>query len=67
MKDMPVAMHKIGVVFVFQWYAMFIYWQFVAVSLGESVFNATRRRAERRGTTRSRGAAWRTAPTTSSR
>ena len=38
---MPVAMHKIGVVFAFQWYAMFIYWQFLAVSLGETVFNAT--------------------------
>jgi maltose/moltooligosaccharide transporter len=33
-------MHKIGVVFVFQWYAMFIYWQFLAVSLGETIFNA---------------------------
>jgi len=40
-KAMPVAMHKIGVVFAFQWYAMFIYWQFVAVSLGETVFGAT--------------------------
>ncbi|MEV6494945.1 universal stress protein, partial [Actinoplanes sp. NPDC051633] len=39
-KVMPVAMHKIGVVFLFQWYAMFIYWQFLAVSLGESVFGA---------------------------
>jgi maltose/moltooligosaccharide transporter len=39
-KVMPRAMHKIGVVFVFQWYAMFIYWQFLAVSLGETVFNA---------------------------
>jgi maltose/moltooligosaccharide transporter len=39
-RSMPVAMHKIGVVFVFQWYAMFIYWQFLAVSLGETVFNA---------------------------
>ena len=39
-KTMPVAMHKIGVVFLFQWYAMFIYWQFLAVSLGETVFNA---------------------------
>jgi maltose/moltooligosaccharide transporter len=39
-KVMPVAMHKIGVVFLFQWYAMFIYWQFVAVSIGETVFNA---------------------------
>jgi maltose/moltooligosaccharide transporter len=38
---MPVAMHKIGVVFLFQWYAMFIYWQFLAVSLGETVFRAT--------------------------
>jgi maltose/moltooligosaccharide transporter len=38
---MPVAMHKIGFVFLFQWYAMFIYWQFLAVSLGETVFGAT--------------------------
>jgi maltose/moltooligosaccharide transporter len=33
-------MHKIGLAFLFQWYAMFIYWQFLAVSLGETVFNA---------------------------
>src|SRR3954467_1440446 len=39
-RSMPVAMHKIGVVFLFQWYAMFIYWQFLAVSLGETVFGA---------------------------
>jgi len=39
-RTMPVAMHKIGVVFLFQWYAMFIYWQFLAVSLGETVFKA---------------------------
>jgi maltose/moltooligosaccharide transporter len=40
-RSMPVAMHKIGVVFLSQWYAMFIYWQFLAVSLGETIFNAT--------------------------
>jgi len=40
-RSMPVAMHKIGVVFLFQWYAMFIYWQFLAVSLGETIFGAT--------------------------
>jgi maltose/moltooligosaccharide transporter len=40
-KVMPVAMHKIGLVFLFQWYAMFIYWQFLAVSLGETVFHGT--------------------------
>src|SRR4051795_7159303 len=39
-RAMPIAMHKIGVVFAFQWYAMFIYWQFLAVSLGETVFGA---------------------------
>ena len=40
-RTMPVAMHKIGLVFLFQWYAMFIYWQFLAVSLGETVFHGT--------------------------
>ena len=39
-RTMPVAMHKIGVVFLFQWYAMFIYWQFIAVSIGETAFHA---------------------------
>ncbi|MFI5890130.1 MFS transporter [Actinoplanes sp. NPDC051513] len=39
-RTMPVAMHKIGVVFLFQWYAMFVYWQFLAVSLGETIFDA---------------------------
>jgi maltose/moltooligosaccharide transporter len=43
-KTMPIAMHKIGVVFLFQWYAMFIYWQFLAVSLGETVFHSTPQR-----------------------
>jgi maltose/moltooligosaccharide transporter len=40
-RTMPRAMHKIGVVFLFQWYAMFIYWQFIAVSIGETAFDAT--------------------------
>jgi maltose/moltooligosaccharide transporter len=40
-RAMPVAMHKIGVVFLFQWYAMFIYWQFIAVSIGETAFHTT--------------------------
>jgi maltose/moltooligosaccharide transporter len=54
-KTMPIAMHKIGVVFVFQWYAMFIYWQFLAVSLGETVFGAT---PERGGPAWDRAIAW---------
>ena len=52
---MPVAMHKIGVVFLFQWYAMFIYWQFLAVSLGETVFHAT---PEKGGSSWDRAIAW---------
>jgi maltose/moltooligosaccharide transporter len=39
-KVMPIGMHKIGLAFLFQWYAMFIYWQFVSVSVVESVWNA---------------------------
>ncbi|HJY44762.1 MAG TPA: MFS transporter [Propionibacteriaceae bacterium] len=40
-KVMPIGMHKIGLAFLFQWYAMFIYWQYVSVSIVESVWNAT--------------------------
>jgi maltose/moltooligosaccharide transporter len=36
---MPIGMHKIGLAFLFQWYAMFIYWQFVSVSVAETVWN----------------------------
>jgi maltose/moltooligosaccharide transporter len=39
-KVMPIGMHKIGLAFLFQWYAMFIYWQFVSVSVAESVWKA---------------------------
>ncbi|HLL62554.1 MAG TPA: universal stress protein [Propionibacteriaceae bacterium] len=40
-KVMPIGMHKIGLAFLFQWYAMFIYWQYVSVSVAESVWNTT--------------------------
>ena len=39
-RKMLVGMHKIGLVFFFQWYAMCIYWQFVTVSLAETAFGA---------------------------
>jgi maltose/moltooligosaccharide transporter len=38
---MPIGMHKIGLAFLFQWYAMFIYWQFVSVSVAETVWNTS--------------------------
>ena len=66
-KDMPVAMHKIGVAFLFQWYAMFIYWQFLAVSLGESIFNADPETGGEAWDQAISRRAWRTPPTTSSR
>ena len=28
-KEMPISMWKIGAVYLFQWYALFIYWQFI--------------------------------------
>lgn len=36
-REMPVGMHKIGLVFLFQWFAMAVYWQFVAVSMTENI------------------------------
>jgi len=37
-RDMPAGMHKIGLVFAFQWYAMFVYWQFVSLSIAKTVW-----------------------------
>ena len=38
---MPASLHKIGLVFMFQWYAMVLYWQYVSLSIGQSVWNTT--------------------------
>ncbi len=40
-RAMPFGMHKIGVVYLFQWYAIVVYWQFVATSIGETAFGVT--------------------------
>ena len=39
--DMPSVMWKLAVVYLFQWYAMFCYWQFVSLSIAKSVFHTT--------------------------
>ncbi|HTQ29292.1 MAG TPA: MFS transporter [Puia sp.] len=39
--DMPSVMWKLGLVYLFQWYAMFCYWQFVSLSIARSVFHAS--------------------------
>ncbi|MFI5156504.1 MAG: MFS transporter [Chitinophagales bacterium] len=39
--DMPNTMWKLGLVYLFQWYAMFCYWQFVSLSIARSIFNTS--------------------------
>lgn len=40
-KDMPGTMWKLSLVYLFQWYAMFCYWQFVSLSIAKSVFHTS--------------------------
>lgn len=39
--DMPKVMWQLAAVYLFQWYAMFCYWQFVSHSIAASVWNTT--------------------------
>lgn len=41
MRDMPTTLRRLALVYLFQWYAMFIYWQFTSLSIAESVFHTT--------------------------
>jgi maltose/moltooligosaccharide transporter len=40
-KDMPPTLWGIALIYLFQWYAMFVYWQFVSLSIAQSVWNTT--------------------------
>jgi maltose/moltooligosaccharide transporter len=40
-REMPVTLRKLALVYLFQWYALFIYWQFVAITIADSVYDAT--------------------------
>ena len=40
-RDIPVPLHMLGVVYLFQWYGMAVYWQYIAFSLARSVFHTT--------------------------
>jgi maltose/moltooligosaccharide transporter len=40
-KDMPGVMWQLALVYLFQWYALFCYWQNASKSIGLSVWNAT--------------------------
>jgi maltose/moltooligosaccharide transporter len=63
--DMPVELRKLALVYLFQWYAMQCYWQFVSLSIAESVYGVTPRTPVTG--TRCRGPGSSTAGTTSSR
>lgn len=39
LKNMPPVMWQLALVYLFQWYAMFCYWQYVSLSIASSVFN----------------------------
>ncbi|QEY24084.1 MFS transporter [Neisseria animalis] len=40
-KEMPFALWQLALVYLFQWYALFIYWQYISHSIVASVWNAT--------------------------
>ena len=40
-KDMPKPLWQLALVYLFQWYAMFCYWQYVSLSIAQSVWNTT--------------------------
>ncbi|MDZ7588353.1 MAG: MFS transporter [Parasphingorhabdus sp.] len=39
--DMPKAMRQLALAMFFQWYGMFVYWQFIAFSLSRSLFGTS--------------------------
>jgi maltose/moltooligosaccharide transporter len=39
--DMPSIMWRLALVYLFQWYAMFVYWQFVTLSIAKTIFHTT--------------------------
>ena len=39
--EMPTELRKLGLVYLFQWYGMMCYWQFVTLSMAQSVWGTT--------------------------
>jgi maltose/moltooligosaccharide transporter len=40
-KDMPGTLWRLALVYLFQWYALFIYWQFCSLSIAKTSFHTT--------------------------
>ena len=46
LRDMPPELRKLALVYLFQWYGMVCYWQFVALSIAQNVFPPTQQGKE---------------------
>lgn len=44
-KDMPSTMRQLAVVYLFNWYAMFCYWQYITLCLAQTIFHTTDKNA----------------------
>ena len=40
-KDMPATLWQLGLVYLFQWYAMFCYWQFISLNIAHTVWHTS--------------------------
>jgi maltose/moltooligosaccharide transporter len=40
-KDMPSTMKQLAVVYLFQWYALFCYWQYITLAVSKALFGTT--------------------------
>jgi len=40
-KDMPKTLWQLGLVYLFQWYAMFCYWQYISISIAKTVWHTS--------------------------
>jgi maltose/moltooligosaccharide transporter len=40
-RHMPKTMRQLGVVYFFNWYAMFIYWQFITLCIARTIYNTS--------------------------
>jgi maltose/moltooligosaccharide transporter len=41
MKEMPPTMKQLAVVYLFQWYALFCYWQYITLAVSKALFGTT--------------------------
>lgn len=41
LREMPVTMRQLAVMMLFQWYAMFCYWEYITLSLAQTLYGST--------------------------